>query len=108
SPTAATPSQNFGVTLDVGDAAATLTASTGALAFSYVTGGLAPPSQPLVLMTSGGALSAAITVTGGTWLKVSPSGSIALVGLPGTVSVSVDTTGLTPGIAIGKISFAAS
>src|SRR5258706_2118181 len=33
SPTAVTPTQNFAVTLDVGDAAATLTASTGGLVF---------------------------------------------------------------------------
>jgi uncharacterized protein (TIGR03437 family) len=108
SPPAATPSQNLGVTLDVGDAAATLTASTGALTFNYVTAGVAAASQPLVLMTSGGALSAAITVTGGTWLKVSPSASIALVGLPGTVTVSVDTTGLAPGAYTGKITFTAA
>ena len=105
---AATPTQNFSVTLNVGDAPATLTASTGTLAFSYVTGAATPAPQPLVLMTSGGALSAAITITGGTWLKVAPLASIALVGLPGTVTVSVDTTGLIPGAYTGKITFASA
>jgi uncharacterized protein (TIGR03437 family) len=107
-PGAATVSQSVPVTLDVGDAPATLTSSTGALVFDYVTGGAWPPSQPLVLMTSGGALTASITLSGGTWLKASPTGSIALVGLPGTVTVSVDPTGLTPGAYTGKLTFASS
>ena len=107
-PAAATATQNYTVTLDVGDAPATLTASTGTLTFNFVTGGANPPSQPVVLMTSGGALTASITVTGGTWLKASPTGSIALVGLPGTITVSVDPTGLTPAAYTGKIVFASA
>jgi len=107
-PSATTATQNFPVTLDVGDAPATLTASTGSLTFPYVTGGSQPASQPVVLMTTGGALSASITVSGGTWLKASPTGNIALVGLPGTVTVSVDPTGLAPAAYTGKIVFASS
>jgi trimeric autotransporter adhesin len=107
-PSANTATQNFPVTLDVGDAPATLTANTGSLTFGFVTGGASPSSQPVVLMTTGGALSASITVTGGTWLKASPTGNIALVGLPGTVTVSVDPTGLAPAAYTGKIVFASS
>ena len=92
-PSAATPTHNFPVTLDVGDAPATLTASTNALTFDYTTGAAAPASQPIVLITTGAALSASIAVTGGNWLKASPTGNIALVGLPGTVTVTVDPTG---------------
>ncbi|MEO8595087.1 MAG: IPT/TIG domain-containing protein [Candidatus Solibacter sp.] len=103
---ATTTPQNFPVTLDVGDAPATLTASTGALTFPYTTGGATPNAQPVVLMTSGGALTVSITLSGGTWLKASPGGNIALVGLPGTVNVSVDPTGLTPGSYNGKLTFA--
>ena len=106
SPAAATPIQNFPVTLDVGDAPATLIASTGSLTYSFVTGGAAPLSQAVVLMTTGGALTASITVSGGAWLKASPSGSIALVGLPGAITVTVDPTGLAPNSYTGKIVFA--
>ena len=107
-PNAATATQNFPVTLDVGDAPSTLSASATSLTFAYVTGGASPGSQPVVLMTSGGALTASITVSGGSWLKATPSGSIALVGLPSTVTVSVDPTGLTPGGYTGKLTFASS
>ena len=107
-PGAATVSQSVPVTLDVGDAAPVLSASVGTLNFAYVTGGAVPASQPIVLMTSGSALTATITLSGGTWLKASPTGNIALVGLPGTVTVSVDPTALAPGSYTGKITFASS
>ena len=107
-PSAATPLHNVPVTLDVGDAAATLTASPSTIPFTYVSGGSVPSARPVVLMTTGGALNAAIAVSGGTWLEASPSGSIALVGLPATVSVSVDPTGLAPGSYSGKITFTSS
>ena len=55
-PAATTATQNFAVTLDVGDAPATLTASTGSLTFDYVTGGTPVASKPIVLMTTGGAV----------------------------------------------------
>lgn len=103
---ATTATQNFPVTLDVGDAPATLTASTATLTYSFVTGGTAPLSQPVVMMTTGGALTASITVSGGAWLKASPSGSIALVGLPAAITVTVDPSGLAPGSYAGKIVFA--
>lgn len=107
-PSATTVVQNYPVTLDVGDAPASLMASTGALTFAYTTGTSAPPSQAVVLMSTGGALTAAIAITGGTWLKASPNGSIALVGLPSTVTVSVDPTGLSPAIYSGKIVFSSA
>jgi len=105
-PAAVTTLQNYPVTLEVSDAPSTLIASAGTLTFSFVTGGAAPASQAIVLMSSGDALSASITVSGGTWLKASPSGSITLVGLPGTVTVTVDPTGLAPGAYSGKVTFA--
>ncbi len=105
-PAAATPQHSVDVTLDVGDPAPTLTASPATLPpFTYVSGGAVPASQPIVLMTSGGALNASITLSGGSWLKASPSGSIALVGLPATVDISVDPTGLAPGSYDGKVTF---
>ncbi len=105
---AATPVHTVPVTLEVGNAPATLTASTAALTFSYITGAAAPASQPIELLTSGGALEVSIAITGGTWLKASPSGSISLVGLPGTVNVTVSPAGLAPGAYSGQIAFSAA
>lgn len=105
---AATPVHTVPVTLEVGNAPATMTASTAALTFSYVTGAAAPAAQPIELLTSGGALEVSIAITGGTWLKASPSGSISLVGLPGAVNVTVSPAGLAPGNYSGQIAFSAS
>ena len=104
-PLAVTPVQTVPVTLDVSDPAATLTASVSTLSFAYVTGGPNPASKPVVLTTTGGALTAAISITGAAWLSAMPSGSIALVGLPATVTVTADPTGLAAGTYSGKITF---
>ena len=107
SPPANAATYSFPVTLEVADAPSTLIASATTLTFAFVTGGTAPASQAIVLLSSGDALSATITVSGGTWLKASPTGSIALVGLPRTITVTADPTGLPPGSYTGKITFAA-
>ncbi len=96
------------VTLEVGDMPATLTAAPLALTFDYTSGQAVPAAKTIVLSSSGGPLSASITVSGGTWLRASPSGNIALVGLPGTVSVTVDPAGLDPGVYTGRITFNSS
>jgi uncharacterized protein (TIGR03437 family) len=96
---------SFPVTLEVADAPSTLISSAATLTFTYLTGSAPPAPQAIVLMSSGDALSASITVTGA-WLTASPTGSITLVGLPGTVTVSVNPTGLPPGAYTGKITFA--
>lgn len=108
SPSAATPVQTVPVTLDVGDPAATLTASVSTMSFTYVTGGANPATQPVVLSTTGGALTATISITGAAWLSAAPAGTIALVGLPATVTVTADPTGLAPGTYTGKITFTSS
>src|SRR5580658_798543 len=105
---AATPVHTVPVTLEVGNAPATLTASTNTLTFAYVTGAPAPATQPIELLTSGGALTVSIAITGGTWLQAAPSGSISLVGLPGTIEASVNPAGLVPGAYSGQIAFASS
>jgi uncharacterized protein (TIGR03437 family) len=105
---AATPVHTVAVTLEVGNAPATLTASAAALNFNYITGSAAPASQPIELLTSGGALTVTIAVTGGTWLQASPSGSISLVGLPGAIDVSVNPASLAPGAYSGQIAFSSS
>jgi len=108
SASAATPVHTVPVTLEVGNAPATLTASTNALTFNYVTGAAAPATQPIELLTSGGALTVSIAITGGTWLQASPTGSISLVGLPGTINVAVNPATLAPGAYTGQIAFSSS
>jgi uncharacterized protein (TIGR03437 family) len=107
-PGAATQIHNVPVTLDVGDAPATLTASSTSLTFAWVSGQALPADQPITLISSGGALTASITVSGGSWLKASPSGSVALVGLPQIITVSADPTGMAPGTYNAKITCNAS
>jgi len=105
---AATPIHTVNVTLEVANAPAALSVSTPTLTFNYVTGSAAPASQPIEVLTSGSALTVSIAITGGTWLLASPSGSISLVGLPGTVNVSVNPGSLAPGAYAGTIVFSAS
>jgi uncharacterized protein (TIGR03437 family) len=106
-PAANTTTVNYTVTLEVGDAAPLLSVTTpdpgGTIAFTYVTGGALPAQKVMTVMSVGGALSASITLSGGTWLKATPTGNVALVGLPSSVDVSIDPTGLIPGIYNAKI-----
>jgi len=108
SASAATPVHTIPITLEVGNAPATLSASVNTVTFGYVTGAASPASQPIEVLTSGSALTVSITITGGTWLQASPSGSISLVGLPATVNVSVNPAGLLPGAYTGQIVFASA
>src|SRR6185295_7292670 len=87
------PSKTITVTLLVSNPPATLTASPNALNFAYTVGGPIPdPSLTgvFVLASNGSPLSATITVTGATWLKISPTGNISLAGLFNTVSATVN------------------
>jgi uncharacterized protein (TIGR03437 family) len=106
-PKANTPTVNYTVTLEVGDAAPLLSVTTpdpgGTIAFTYTTGTAAPAHKNMSVMSIGGALSASITLSGGSWLKATPTGNIALVGLPSSIDVSVDPTGLIPGAYNAKI-----
>jgi uncharacterized protein (TIGR03437 family) len=96
-PSAVTVTQNVAVTLTVGNPASALSASAASLPFTYTTGGGSTvQSSTVVLATNGSALTATVAVTGGTWLKASPTGSIALLGLPETLTVTADAAGLAP------------
>ena len=96
-PGAATANQTVPVTLTVIDAAASLTASNTAVTFSYTTGTPAlVQSTPVTLATNGDALSGTVAVSGGTWLKASPSGIVALPGLPQTLTITADATSVAP------------
>ncbi|SPE31898.1 exported hypothetical protein [Candidatus Sulfopaludibacter sp. SbA3] len=90
-------SQTINVTLSVSDAPASLSVNVTSLDFSYTTGNVPiVQTTQVAVSTDGDALTASVAVSGSTWLKASPTGSIALIGLPQTLTVTVDATGLTP------------
>ncbi len=99
SPAAVTVTQNVAVTLTVGDQPSALAASANSLVFSYTTGaGATAQSLPVVLSSNGDPLTASVAVSGGTWLKVNPTGVIALIGLPETLTITADAAGLAPAL----------
>jgi large repetitive protein len=93
---------NSSVTLTPAAAAATLSVSPTSLTFSYTQKGSTPAAQT-VAISSSTALSYSLA-TSATWLSVSPnSGST-----PGSVSVSVNPSGLTPGSYSGSVTVTAT
>ena len=77
----------------------TLTAAPSNLSFAYQTGGATPAAQTVNLTSSGGALSYTIA-SSATWLTATPaSGST-----PGSLSVSVNPSGLAAGTYSGTVS----
>jgi hypothetical protein len=80
----------------------TLSASPTSLSFTYQIGGSAPLAQ-LVSLTSGGSALNYTTATSATWLSAPPSGTT-----PGSVSVSVNPTGLAAGTFTGNVTIASS
>jgi uncharacterized protein (TIGR03437 family) len=108
-PLANTATQTYIVTLEVSDPPPTLVPNTTTLAFMYATDQPAfPVAQALVLTSTGAAISAAVAVSGGTWLSAQFSGSISIVGIPSTINVNVNPTGLVPGSYSGTIKFTPS
>lgn len=105
-----TLTQTANVTLEVTSPPATISTSPASLSFSYVTGNPIPdPSltSVFILSSNGAALPATITVSGATWLTVTPTGQISLVGLFNTIAVTVNPTGLVPKVYSGTITIAA-
>ena len=96
------------ITLTVEAAPPTLVLSASTLNFS------APPnpptSQTLTLSTTGGPVPFAAAVQSAPWLTVTPTSGVVLPGLPVTLSVSVNNTGLDPNSTAysGKITITAS
>jgi len=90
------------VTLTVG-AASQLVTTPSQLSFSYVIGGPAPVSQALTVGSSSGVVlsfgAAATTTSGGNWLTVTPTSAQT----PATLTVSVNTVGLSPATYSGFI-----
>jgi len=90
------------VTLTV-SSQASLTTSPSSLTFNYTIGGTVPGSQTVNVGSTG----TAFTFTAATstpWLKVTQNGSST----PGTLSVSVNTTGLAAGTLTGTITITAA
>jgi uncharacterized protein (TIGR03437 family) len=102
--------QTANITLSVTTAPPTVTATPASLSFSYTTGSPIPsPSlaSAFLLSSSGSPLTVTISTKGATWLTLSPSGSVSLVGLLNTIAVKVDPTGLAPKIYTGQITISA-
>lgn len=95
------------VTLIVKNPPPTMSASSTSLTFTYDTDQpSAPAAQVLTVSTSGEPVSFTAAASGGAWLRIDKDTGIAMAGNPVSISVSLDTTGLTPGSYSGKISLA--
>ncbi len=96
------------VTLTVKAAPSSLTASSTALAVSYVRGDAAPAAIPITLTSSGAVLSYTVSTAGGAWLSVTPKSGIAFPSFPGTIALAFNPAGLLPGPYKATITIAAS
>ena len=106
----AAPPKTVAVTLLIANPPSMLTVSPATLSFNYTVGNPIPdPSltAPFVLSSNGSPLSATITVTGGTWLKISPTGNISIAGLFDTITATANPTGLAPKVYTATITIAA-
>ena len=80
-----------------------LTAVPPTLSFSWILGATAPAAQSFVLDSSGSALNFTVTPSA-TWLVAAPTSGTT----PGTINVSINTTGLAVGTYSGSLSIAAT
>jgi uncharacterized protein (TIGR03437 family) len=94
------------VTLTVTGVPPTISATPASLAFNYSVGGSVVPAQTISVgssnPTSGVSFSA--STSGGSWLSASPGSGTT----PGSVSVSVNPSGLTAGTYKGAVNLVAS
>ncbi len=101
------PTATVAVTLVVAPPPPTLAVSPASLAFTYITGEPIISNVALtsnfILSSTGAATAATVSVAGGTWLKVNPTGNITLAGLLNMISVTADPTGLTPKVYTASI-----
>ena len=84
-----------------------LTLSSGALSFSFQTGGAAPASQILSVSTSGAPLNVSVstsTSAGGNWLVASPLSGPT----PSSLTIAVNSAGLAPGNYSGAVTIASA
>ena len=64
------------------------------LTFNYTTGTTPPLSQEFLMYSEGAPMAVTVSVSGATWLKLNPSGSVQLGGLYMPITVSIDPTAL--------------
>ncbi len=100
------------VLLTVTKAAQYIQLSQTGVAITAVSGGAAPKAQALTVANSGaGSLSwtaQAATLSGGSWLQVTPTSGASASGQPGTqVSISANATGLAAGQYYGSVNIVA-
>jgi uncharacterized protein (TIGR03437 family) len=95
----------------VGGTQPSIQLSQTGLRFQAVSGGTATAPQSITVLNPGaGTLTfsaSASTISGGTWLSVSPATGTSVDKAGGTVTVSVNPTGLQPGDYYGTIQFSA-
>jgi YVTN family beta-propeller protein len=102
--TAGATTQRVTVSLRItGTAAGSLTVTPVQLAFNATAGQSSVPSQNLALSGTGTFTASAATQSGGSWLRLSPTGGT----LPATLAVSVDVTGLAAGDYSGSVTITA-
>jgi len=82
----------------------TISVTPPSLSFAYQTGAATPPAQTLSVSSSGAAVTFTAAVVGATWLSVAPASGTT----PGSVSVSINPTGLAAGTYSGSVSIASS
>jgi hypothetical protein len=70
-----------------------------AISFEYEAGHADPSPRTIRVFSAAGPMSFTAAVYGGTWISVTPSGGTT----PGTVSVSVDPTGMASGTYTGNV-----
>jgi hypothetical protein len=81
-----------------------LSVTPASLAFSAVEGSASPPAQSLSVANTGGGSLSFTTSDDASWLAASPAGGTA----PATVSVSVNSAGLTRGTYTGNVTVTAA
>jgi len=69
------------------------------LGFTYTIGGTTPPAITCTVTTSPSGLSLFLSTTGGSWLLASLSGNVS----PAMLTISVNPTGLAPGVYSGAV-----
>ena len=82
------------VTLTVTAPLPTLTVS--ALTLDFATPPNPPPDQTITLNTTGSPISFTAASQGAAWMNVSPKSGVVLPGIPTTLTVSADSSALTP------------
>jgi uncharacterized protein (TIGR03437 family) len=99
--TSGSSSTTIPVNLNIAVSATSITVTPNSLTFNSQTGGTAPAAQTVSVGATGASSSftTSVQATGGSWLSATSSGATT----PATLSVSVNPTGLAPGIYPGTV-----